>query len=492
MSPPTLQASTPPFYAFTFSPRIASSLRITHNPAPSPSPKKLEKFTLFASKSPIPPIESLHDRFADEEVDDCPSADVTLEGNSADWSLSDEGALNEEGIEEALVQDEDSAEDLLDLETRSKDGEGLVTKAPEVAESKEQEDDAVDGEAVENLYGAEPSQGTEEVVGEEEEEEQEEVFTDDCDAAAIEKVEEEEQGQDDDHLPDSTIAEASEQTQVLATPTSAVQEEQPEESADEEEEREGSIAPEDGSSSDTLADDAGFQSDTVLDDSFGQGVETEKSASPAPPPAAAVALVPEKIILKLINRGIVKLEPEDDYVAPQQPTLAPVTSTASEETRSTTPAYEPPQFIMTAIHTTAAEHPSPAPVSSSTLYPYIPATPVFAPLSPLPSSTPLDSPPARQQISQSSQNIQSFENTFGGPLGPSTRPRSRLSRQIPDSPEGDEADSSIRVRAVQSLGEEIEDADNSMRSVVEVSSFDPKAAARAAAILKLVSKALLQ
>ncbi len=80
LSPPTLK-STPPMYAFTFSPRIASPLRIAHNQASALKRDSIAR----TSQSPIPAVESFHERFA--EVDECPSADVTLEGNSADWSL---------------------------------------------------------------------------------------------------------------------------------------------------------------------------------------------------------------------------------------------------------------------------------------------------------------------------------------------------------------------------------------------------------------------
>jgi hypothetical protein len=73
----------------------------------------------------------------------------------------------------------------------------------------------------------------------------------------------------------------------------------------------------------------------------------------------------------------------------------------------------------------------------------------------------------------------------------SARPRSqsRLSRQ-PTDVDDDVGEQSIRVRSKPSLGEELYLTDDSMRSVVEVSSMDPKAAARAAAILKMVSRYL--
>ncbi len=130
-SPPTLK-STPPMYAFTFSPRIASPLRIAHNQASTLKRNGIAR----TSQSPIPAVESFHERFA--EVDECPSADVTLEGNSADWSLSDEGLPETDREEHGLgldLQGEDREEEDEDLS-------GSLSTAEEGGE--EEEGDLVD------------------------------------------------------------------------------------------------------------------------------------------------------------------------------------------------------------------------------------------------------------------------------------------------------------------------------------------------------------
>ncbi len=221
-------------------------------------------------------------------------------------------------------------------------------------------------------------------------------------------------------------------------------------------------AAEEGESTDS--EEAPSSDDEQEDETAQEELEEDIPASPAP----------VKIVLKLINRGIVKIEP------PASPARA--NEADASELRSTTPAYDPPQPIVAAPMTR-----SPAP-EATTVYPALPTTPITAPLSPLVSTTPLGTPPAKQRSPALQQSLPQSSDYSTLQAGPSTRPRSRLSRQIPASPEQEESDS-IRVRTPRSLGLELEDAeaDNSMRSVVEVSSLDPKAAARAAAILKLVS-----
>jgi hypothetical protein len=445
----------PSLYPLSFSPRIASPLRITHNH--QSSPRKL------ASQSPIPPVETLHSRFADEE-EECPSADVTIEGNSADWSLSDEGVDEVEKEElsfnsnpESAVDEEESLDDfgesaLVDQQEEVDESEEM--DGYETDEQEEEEDREPDGTVSHSVDIALPHYTPEMADGSTEESTDKAVdhFAEETsDVPTDEPVQEEE-------------ATTSHPTTVLDEhrPDSTEQDDQ-----DDEEDRTDS---EEGASSDTLADDAGFESSR--DDMAEKEVEQEQE-QPQPQMQAPVSVVQEKIILKLISRGIVKVEPED---TPAHVTASPAAQPENQsEVRSTTPAYDPPQLSTVARSTKAA-------TPASSMYPDLPATPVFAPLSPLPSTTPLGSP-ARQPASPVRSSGQTLAQA---PL--STRPRSQLSRQV-DTPEpADKADKSIRLGSVRSLGEEFDDADadNSMRSVVEVSSLDPKAAARAAAILKLV------
>jgi hypothetical protein len=421
LSPPTLK-STPPMYAFTFSPRIASPLRIAHNQASTLKRDSIAR----TSQSPIPAVESFHERFA--EVDECPSADVTLEGNSADWSLSDEGLpeMDREGRGLGLDlqrqdQDQENDDNLSGSLSTAEEG-GEVEESDLVDSSIDQEDDLE--------LGADcMAQLADDIVDSNPEEED--------DAEEAEGFEEGEEGQKS-----NTIA-----------PISTLTDEQP---------------PAEGESTDSEeAQSSDEEEDEQEDEAAQEELEEDIPASPAP----------VKIVLKLINRGIVKIEP------PTSPARA--NEADASEVRSTTPAYDPPQPIVAAPVTR-----SPAPVVS-TLYPALPTTPITAPLSPLVSTTPLGTPPARQRSPAPQQRLPHSSDYNTLQAGPSTRPRSRLSRQVPDSPEQEEGDS-IRVRTPRSLGLELEDAeaDNSMRSVVEVSSLDPKAAARAAAILKLVSSSV--
>jgi len=420
LSPPTLKA-TPPMYAFTFSPRIASPLRITHNQASTPKRDSIAR----TSQSPIPAVESFHERFA--EVDECPSADVTLEGNSADWSLSEEGSPEVDG-ENGLglnLQGQDQEEEDENLSGILSTEEGGV--------HQEEEDDLIDSSNVQEddrELGVDPNTQLADVNVDSHPEDEE-------DEAEEQESEEEDEGQES-----NLIAPASTVLEELEPP------------AEEEESTDSEESP----SSDE-------EEDAEEDETAQEEMEENIPASPAP----------VKIVLKLINRGIVKIEPPTSPV--RSAALAP-----EPEARSTTPAYDPPRPIVAAPATQSA---APA---ASTLYSTLPTTPITARLSPLVSTTPLGSPPVRQRSPAPQQSLLHSSDYNTLQVGPSNRPPSRLSRQVPDSPEQEESDS-IRVRSPRSLGLELEDAeaDNSMRSVVEVSSLDPRAAARAAAILKLVS-----
>jgi hypothetical protein len=417
LSPPTLKA-TPPMYALTFSPRIASPLRITAR----------------ASQSPIPAVESFHARFADE-VEECPSADVTLEGNSADWSLSDEGLPEvddqEIGLGLELHEEEEGEEE---------DLSASMPGAEDDLETEELEDSLDDSVAEEDLSELAPDNAFEKL-------------------GVTVQAESEEALEEQDKLDLDQANESEEQEEELNAPMTSNLEEEVEQPANE------------GDSTDS---EEALSSDEAEYDG-----ERAQEAPVSPEPAT----IPQKIVLKLISRGIVKIEPSSPINAHAN-LESPLEEAA--EARSTTPAYDPPLPSVTS----ALAIRSPAPVSS-TLYPTLPTTPVTATLSPLVSTTPLESPPARQRSPIRQQSVPS-RNETSLQAGPSTRPLSRLSRQISASPEYD-GDDSIRVRTPRSLGLEMEDADadNSMRSVVEVSSLDPKAAARAAAILKLVSFVVL-
>lgn len=465
-SPPIkIKHAASPIYSFTFSPRIASPLRSAHRISPTPGPAPLATSTITtsltvagrdrtASHSPIPPVESLNDRFGDlvherghgtlEEEEECASGDVTLEGNSADWSLSDgELELGREDEQERAIA---SAAEV----------EGDVPEVDSLAVNFEEQDTTPE---VPELQAHAAESGAEKY-----------------DTKAYGALEEE-------NADDDIVSETALTTNMHDTDASLEQDDLSEQESEEEE----------GASSETLADPAGFES------SFEDGeeasepaspVESEKHASPARVPPSGS----EKIILRLVDRGIVKIEQDEETLvssftphAPPRSSLVDVSLDIS--VRSTTPAYDPPQITATAAD--SPTHKSPANVS---LYPQLPSTPVFAPLPEFTSSTPLGSPPASLRLGQSDQAVSSrYENAvIKSPAGPSTRPRSRLSRHISEAPptaeeQEDGAEASVRIRSASALGQEADNADNSMRSVVEVSSFDPKAAARAAAILKLVS-----
>jgi hypothetical protein len=418
LSPPALK-STPPMYAFTFSPRIASPLRIAHNQASTSKRNSIAR----TSQSPIPAVESFHERFA--EVDECPSADVTLEGNSADWSLSDEGLPEVDREEHGLG---------LDLQGEDQENDDNLSGSLLTAEEGGVGQEKVEGDLVDSSI---------------EQEDDLELGADPVTQLADDNVDSILEKEDDEEEADGSEEEEEGQESNTIAPISTL--------TDEQHPAEGkSTDSEEAPSSDEEEDE---QEDETAQEELLEGIP----ASPAP----------VKIVLKLINRGIVKIEP------PTSPARA--NEADASEVRSTTPAYDPPQPIV-AVPATA----SPAP-AATTLYPALPTTPITAPLSPLVSTTPLGTPPARQRSPAPRQRLPQSSDYSTLQAGPSTRPRSRLSRQIPDSPELEESDS-IRVRTPRSLGLELEDAeaDNSMRSVVEVSSLDPKAAARAAAILKLV------
>ncbi|WWD21680.1 hypothetical protein CI109_106166 [Kwoniella shandongensis] len=261
--------------------------------------------------------------------------------------------------------------------------------------------------------------------------------------------------------------------------------------------------------------------------------EVDQAAHSSPP-----VEIPEKIILRLVERGIIKIEPDTEDSEYCSASESPENVPGSPIHRSTGVAIDP------VVETSAPRSPAQA------LEVNRPATPApaahTASNSPT-STTPLHSPNATTARPLQATPIEESASTPASGASGSTLPTStsegisvlermlqhrpagssKLSQQfIPDSPseseqqssspfiEGSvvsspavkdsgleteaeaEADRSVVVRKPRrSLHDELaavttDDSDDevgndSFRSVVEVSSLDPKAAARAAAILKL-------
>lgn len=205
-----------------------------------------------------------------------------------------------------------------------------------------------------------------------------------------------------------------------------------------------------------------------------------------------------RIVLKAVTR-IVKVEPEDDE-AEEVRADEPVSSQlVAARTRSATPTIESRRLSSPiALQQSPAKPARQAPPSTSVGEPtqleptqprampsvlrYAPPSfqnPSFQPQLPLqraqapPQSTNQSAQPSESHPSEPSRHRRQ----------PSTRPAvpSALSREVPlDSPQ----------RSLQeelSFADDEGEVDDTFRSVVEVSSLDPRAAARAAAILKMVS-----
>jgi hypothetical protein len=528
--PPTVQSAEPSLsptirfkdaisLAFTSAPRFASPLRTAHVLSPAPvasakvSPAQLRGRS--PTYSPVPPVESVNSRFEDqghefEQEGECASADVTIEGISADWSLSD-GEL-EQGIPEEDLVEDDVVEDLeesllLDVSADHvlQGSEGTVELSKPDLQEQEEDDAAETRHSEDDLEQHSASVEDDQSASFEEES----AFKrSNFEEAAIPSTTSEDNTEGDhfavfdkevfapesadlttaietsnDGEGDSESEEEDVSAHLRESSSEALQEEH-QVCHDQEQESDEEGAP----SSDTLADTAGFESS--FEDEEGKDTPTEEAPAATPSPAVSESQLPpapvyqEKIILRIIDRGIVKIEQEEEESPISQ--QVPVES----DVRSTTPAYDPPVL--------QAATPARTPVAAA-MYPSLPATPVFAPLSPLPqSTTPLATPPTHVRASASGVTtatapapVQEAEPAPALLPEPITRPRSHLSRQISQGAESDDeqdqADRSIRLRGASALGDGMDDADNSMRSVVEVSSFDPKAAARAAAILKLVS-----
>lgn len=465
-SPPVNLARSP--IRQPFSPRYASPLRAVH--ARPLSPVKIVEVPHHHFPSPVRTEQIVLP--VDEEPTEDPSldGDVTLEGDSLDWSLSegeelpqtrqtaDESATETTSVstsakvDSADSADEDAAsssgEDQQDMSTAADTAdadlpscqtttaaafvEGFDTPADDesdVSEDGNPEHEAIDGVALDTLPGSSDASLDDEVV---------------IDSADVTI----EGDSGDWSSPDETASEDDE------------------EEGDEEEGRsptkEDSPAPQTPDELDHSAPDLSGEAEE------GQSLENDISPDPN-----------RKIILRLVSVGTIKIEADGNGAPPTPPRTARLSSSHTEEEGagddqfsdvpvSTTPTYDPPSRPVFGQYAS----PSRAPAHSLSRGPER-ATP----------------PPVLRRLSlANAAAVPSLESMLRHQVSSAGRPSSRLSRQVAQRDDDhDDAERSIRVRSRPSLGDELYDADDSMRSVVEVSSLDPKAAARAAAILKMVS-----
>ena len=393
---PAQLGGSPSLYPLSFSPRYASPLRTVQTPL-----------------SPIRAVQS--SRFEDPE--ECHSGDITLEGNSADWSLSDD-----DNSRELEVEGEDQ-EDLPESEL-----ETLPVEPSNVSDEQQKEEDVMNSSIVtsDDVLAADT---TPEGLDSEPEDE----LVD----------QEQDQEQDDQH------------PQALITPVFLP-----------ELESNADLSSDSLAADTTLEESNSFESQTDDEQATHDDAEPQQDEDEEEPETE----IPEnvKIVLKVRNIGTVKVEPQDPGAeAPPTPPMTAFSDT--QEGRSTTPAYDPP-----------ARRSTPARQS----------TPLIARSTRPHESSPTPSPDCRQS-SITAESVNAPHHSDAVHISRSSarpRSRSRLSRQPTEVDE--EHDTSIRVRSRPSLGDELYQADESMRSVVEVSSLDPKAAARAAAILKMASPSL--
>jgi len=189
-----------------------------------------------------------------------------------------------------------------------------------------------------------------------------------------------------------------------------------------------------------------------------------------------------KIVLKLIPRGSVKVESEPEKQTAE--TASPIGETAGPSRNSTDRAVE--DAGQSAI--TAATARDPAPVANTKI--------------PVPAAGDSNAPTAW------SRNLSKVPSRLSQHWSANSPPRvgapsTSIVNEIPTSPvtskndlhmhEEDGGNESIRItNARPTLRDELEgaDANTSIDSVVEISSLDPRAAARAAAILKMVCHVL--
>ncbi|WVW78224.1 hypothetical protein I302_100176 [Kwoniella bestiolae CBS 10118] len=249
------------------------------------------------------------------------------------------------------------------------------------------------------------------------------------------------------------------------------------------------------------------EDDSPANEAANQQTAEEEENQDSPEPIE----VPERIVLRLVESGIIKLEPESDAEVvvenvPFESDIPPVLN--NNATSASSPIHDRPSTPSLSANELRERSitRSPAPVSIAG-----PSTPSVYPALPVvhaqpESSTPKTAPPP-SSLRYANSTPQGLTSQKSG--------TSKLSQQIlPSSPSTEQAsspaqhsspprracqqqsDESVIIRKPRrSLHDELATAaadddnsfegDESFRSVVEVSSLDPKAAARAAAILKL-------
>ncbi|WVQ69481.1 uncharacterized protein L199_007700 [Kwoniella botswanensis] len=243
-----------------------------------------------------------------------------------------------------------------------------------------------------------------------------------------------------------------------------------------------------------------------------ENAQQSEEASPEP------VEIPERIVLRLVERGMIKLEPESDSEdvvqdVPFESDIPPVvrqSAPSASRERLFTPSRGPSEIRARSITRSPIAGPS-----TPSVYPVLPTTQLN-----VESSTPKTAPPPSVFQSASSttqaEGVTSLERMLSERVG-----TSKLAQQIvPSSPTTEETSSPVQQRQFsspnqanreegeesvvirkprRSLHDELAavsasvadndhfdgEGDDSFKSVVEVSSLDPKAAARAAALLKL-------
>lgn len=418
-APVPARLASPVQYTSAFSPRFPSSLRMVQQRSPTPAQE--------ADEAAVDPEYSPHTervaqdqeeaRPANPNEDDSSLADITLEGHSADWSLSDDvpsADVTLDGNSADWASSDDEVDD--DQPVLPPSEEADITPL-EVASHPLEANNGVQTEEREGLAG---------------------------------------EALDSADVPDTD--EAGQSGQGVDRQTS------PEEADDEQDHQEA--AEEEDSTDQTDHDEQ----------------SASESEEEAPQPS-------KKIILKVVTRGVVKLEPETESSAVDTvrspspvPDLRPHLDIAAETEnalqRSTTPAYDPP----------TRRNVFPTPRSAASMYQALPTSPAPSARSPIVASTSTLAPVLPGSSNDIEGSPEGQEEALPAMAVHTSHRASRLlARSSQRDAEVDEAEQSIRVRSRPSLGDELAESDQSMRSVVEVSSFDPMAAARAAAILKMVS-----
>jgi hypothetical protein len=214
----------------------------------------------------------------------------------------------------------------------------------------------------------------------------------------------------------------------------------------------------------------------------------------------------ERIIIKIVDRGrVIKLEPdaeleEQEEVFPSATPRVHSTTLTLEPDQASSQPEENSQSQTPARSTHSDAQPIPSPITPS-IYPAlsseIPSKSTSVPIAPSSTSASTQDVP-ETPVQRHSETIHTLEamlqrrnSSTSSIAGTSRHKPSRLSNEVLPSPPHN------RNLPRRSLGAELRNAllaegaegmdREGLTSVVEVSSLDPKAAARAAAILKLVS-----